>query len=61
MNQAKIIDRAQGMFAGLALGDALGAPFERKKGQKRELYNGKLEFGFRIKTTWRGYYNAAVG
>lgn len=49
------------MFAGLALGDALGAPFERKEGQKRELYNGKLEFGFRIKTKWRGYYNAAVG
>lgn len=48
--ETNLKDRIKGMFAGLMLGDALGAPHEFWKWNRNTVYTGKLEIKpFRMK------------
>lgn len=56
----KMFDKVHGMLMGVALGDALGAPYEFNKGLLKE-YNGKVDRVIKIRTRYQGTWEFPVG
>lgn len=54
------LDRIKGMFAGVFIGDALGAPHEFK-GNAKTPYTGKLEHAAFLNTQFQGRKELAIG
>ena len=61
MNMLITFDKAYGIMIGMALGDALGAPFEFHKSQKLSNYTGKLDLPSRRYLMYKGCFKYQVG
>lgn len=55
-----MLDRIRGMLYGVALGDALGAPYEFNKSLLKE-YDGKVDREIKIRTRYQGTWIFPVG